>query len=154
MKRAVSQRSILPWQIPGQSAHDGVASRTKGARDKHRVRRVFDGLRIDAGVSGSIISEAEADGRQLRHHASAAVAAPGDAAPSRLSAPKFLSAMLGFFRARLRRRAERRALSRATDRLSRAPDYVLKDIGVTQSEIAYRIRFDRHCDDDSRPKLP
>lgn len=54
---------------------------------------------------------------------------------------------IGPFRRWLRLRAERKALLSATDQLSRLPDDVLGDIGISHDEImcALRSRAIRHC---------
>ncbi|GLS32096.1 protein of unknown function [Mesorhizobium albiziae] len=53
----------------------------------------------------------------------------------------FFSRIIGFAATELSRRAERRALWRASDSLNRAPDHLLRDIGISRSEIAYRLHF-------------
>jgi uncharacterized protein YjiS (DUF1127 family) len=56
---------------------------------------------------------------------------------------KFLLVATGSIRRWSRRRAKRKAMWRATDQLSRSPDDVLDDIGISRDEItcASQIRF-------------
>jgi uncharacterized protein YjiS (DUF1127 family) len=58
------------------------------------------------------------------------------------------AAAIGPFRRWLRLRAERKALLSATDQLSRLPDDVLGDIGISRDEImcALRSRAIRHAE--------
>jgi uncharacterized protein YjiS (DUF1127 family) len=135
MKRAMSQKSFLPQRMPGRIADDstiaialpGVA---EGLREKRRA----------PSASGANARNSDAS---LRLPATAA-ASPIDAAPGRSSVARLLFAMAGFFRGRLRRRAERRKLRQTTEQLGRAPDTILEDLGFTRNEITYRVRFTRH----------
>jgi uncharacterized protein YjiS (DUF1127 family) len=56
---------------------------------------------------------------------------------------KFLLMAAGSVRRWSRRRAKRKAMRRATDQLSRSPDDVLDDIGISRDEItcASQSRF-------------
>jgi len=58
------------------------------------------------------------------------------------------AAAIGPFRRWLRLRAERKALLSATDQLSRLPDDVLGDVGISRDEImcALRSRAIRHAE--------
>lgn len=131
MKRPMPQRHFLPSRMAGQIADDGVlpaADMIEGLRDRHRARHAFDSksavLRTDAAAPSS------------------------RATPGRFSARKLFSPVAGWLARWSSRRAEQRRLRQTMDHLSRAPNAVLRDIGVSKSEIAYRVRFAKRHDLD------
>lgn len=122
MKRAIPERSFLPPREPGRTAleasrvatHPGIAD---SLLDQHRVRRA-GGLRA--------VPPSHADGRSR---------------PSRKIAPlRWLEALSTW----LNRRAERRILNRATERLGHAQDHLLKDIGISRYELTYGFHRTRN----------
>lgn len=127
MKRPMPQRHFAPSRVAGQIVDSGAlpaADMTEGTRSKHRARYALD------SKSGVLRTDT--------------VAPSGRATPGR-SGGKLLSPFVGWLARWLGRRAERRRLRQTMDHLSRAPDAVLRDIGVSKSEIAYRVRFaNRH----------
>lgn len=131
MKRPMPQRHFLPARVAGQMV-DGAALPAadvmEGPRNKQRARYVFDSksgvLRTDAGAPS------------------------GRATPGRFSGRRLLSPFIGWLARWSSRRAERRRLRQTMDQLSRAPNAVLRDLGVSKSEIAYRVRFAKRHDLD------
>jgi uncharacterized protein YjiS (DUF1127 family) len=145
VKFAGPQRAIPPAHLTDPPVRTNTAVRT-GARDGLRIRRASDEMWGKADAPALRVPKADAEALSLQHQAPAAVSAD-DGALSRYPAV-LLSAVLGPFRAELRRLAERRALSRATSLLGSAPDSVLKDIGISRCEITYHVRHGRDCGED------
>lgn len=122
MKRAIPQKSFLP----------------------DRLGRIAD----DGAMTAALPGIAESLQQKIRRAARTRRAVSSPIQPIARSRPsvKKSSGWLDFINTWLNRRAERRALRRATERLSRAQDHLLKDIGITQTEIAHRVLFAREHD--------
>lgn len=122
LKRAIPERSFLPPHEPGRIAHEpGLATTThpgiaESLPDRHRARR-------NAGVRAAPPPRTDSGSRR----------------PTRKNPLRWLQAL----RAWLGRRAERRLAKRTTEKLGRAQDHLLRDIGISQMEIAHRVRFVR-----------
>lgn len=121
MKRAIPERSFLPPREPGRIAHEPSLAAThpgiaESLLDRHRTRQ-------NAGVRAAPPSRTDSGSRR----------------PTRKKPLRWLQAL----RAWLDRRAERRLMKRATERLGHAQDHLLRDIGISQMEIAHRVRFTR-----------
>lgn len=131
LKRPMPQRHFLPSRVAGQIVDGGAlpaADMIEGPRSKHRARYALD------SKSGVLRTDAAAPS--------------GRATPGRFSAGKLLSPFARWLARWLSRRAERRRLRQTLDHLSRAPNAVLRDLGVSKSEIAYRVRFAKRHDLD------
>jgi hypothetical protein len=138
------QRAVPPARLTAQPARADTFDRAC-ARDRRQVRRSTDEARIEANASALRVPKADTED-SVQHHAAPAVS-PDAGVPGRYPAT-LISAVLGPFRAELRRLAEQRALSQATRLLGCAPDTMLKDIGVTRCEIIYNVRHGRDCKED------
>jgi uncharacterized protein YjiS (DUF1127 family) len=124
MKRAIPQKSFLP----------------------DRLRRIVDDGAMTAALPG--IAESLQSEQRMRRAARTRGAVSSAIQPIARSRPsvKKSSGWLDSINAWLKRRAERRALRQATERLSRAQGHLLKDIGITKTEIAHRVLFAREHD--------